>query len=625
MPAFGPSKRIVNAYLANLARGNVLVLDTRALGTSRAMAETVGKRKITAFGTDAKLMSECKKFGIKCRKGWSEDVLKKLHKKKKLFDVIYLDYCGTPDGNVHFDPMEDMARASTMLTRGGVLACTFCKRSPQVMSKCINMSPPTLSLQRSFEYCDTSAMVFVVYSARELPMIGPPVGSIIRIKYKRMPFRIVTLYLDGMKVQAVKKKRAKWVDDTSYEELDDVLFDEIKEVIIRAPYRQTESTKQAKKQKRQKRLKKQKHAEPLDLGTFIQLMKDEKSKPIYIHDECRKGNILKIEHHIDNGADIEIVRDSKTALLVAIENKKERVVKFLLDRGANPNHWTELGHLEENPRYWSSPLTAAVCKGNVHIVEMLIAAGADVNQKVDDDGVDGLSGDQTPLLYAIQYENFKIAWLLISAGAGRAYIDETGFTPLHCAVMKGNAALVKNILSDPGVDVNISAFDIGSPIVMAMKDHNKEIVDLLVNDKRFDKESRCYQEYLLKKAEFDMTGAKNWFQKFFKECIETKSLGRFPLGINAGYTYYKSWCEARGIPEEWRLEARGACRDDFHAHMCESLGIFDGVDFYPAYAKLSKVKMDSIEWDAKGRITKVEYKKKRRSWRIISRHNINSD
>ena len=494
MPAFGPSKRIANAYLANLARGNVLVLDTRALGTSRAMAETVGKRKITAFGTDAKLMSECKKFGIKCIKGWSEDVLKKLHKKKKCFDVIYLDYCGTPDGNHHFDPMKDMARASTMLTRGGILACTFCKRSSQVMSKCINMTPPTLSLQRSYEYCDTSAMVFVVYSARKLPMIGPAVGSIIKIKYKRMPFRVVTLYLNGMKLQVVKKKGGKWVDDTSYEEFDDVLFDEIKEIILKAPYKHV---------KKKKKLKKQRHAQPLDLGTFIQLMKDEKPKPIYIHDECRKGNILKIEHLIDNGADIELTRarvnwGSETPLLVAIQNKKEKVVKCLLDRGANPNHWTELGNHGGNPTSCSSPLTAAVLAGNVHIVEMLIAAGADVNQKVDDNGVEGLSSDQTPLLYAIDCEFFNIAWRLISAGADLAYVDETGFTPLHSAVMRENVTLVKKILSDPKVDVNICAYEFGSPMEIAINDDNKEIADLLLDDKRFNKESTCYQEYLNK-------------------------------------------------------------------------------------------------------------------------------
>ena len=71
-------------------------------------------------------------------------MLQETPQKKEMFRRDLLDYCGTPDGNHHFDPMKDM-RASTMLTRGGILACTFCKRSSQVMSKCINMTPPTLA------------------------------------------------------------------------------------------------------------------------------------------------------------------------------------------------------------------------------------------------------------------------------------------------------------------------------------------------------------------------------------------------------------------------------------------------------------------------------------------------
>ena len=404
----GPSKRIVNAYLAHVARGKVLVLDTRALGTSRAMAETVGKRKIVAFGTDPKLEKRCKKFGIKCEKGWSGDVLAKLQKQKQLFDIIYLDYCGTPDGNDMFDPMEDMARASTMLTRGGILACTFCKRSSQVMSKCINMTPPTLSLQRSFEYCDTSAMVFVVYSARKLPMIGPSIGSIVDIKYKRTPYRVLTLYLDGMKLQAVKKKGTEWVDDKSYGELDDVFFDEIKEIVMWAPYENAKLPKQAKKSKK---IKKQKKVDTLDLKTFIQLVKDEK------------------------------------------------------------------------------------------------------------------------------------------------------------------------------------------------------------DERRAEKPAP---------AESEMAVAKTWFKKFFKECIDRKTSGSLGLSINAGYTYYKSWCEARGIPEQWRLKSRDwedmeGWEDDFHGQMCDSLGISDEVDFYPPCVKVSKVKKDtmkSAKWRAWRLITKVEYNKKRHAWRL---------
>lgn len=227
MATFGPSKRVVNSYLAHLARGNVLVLDTSALGTSRAMANTIGKQNITVFGVDDQLAQESKAFGIECVPGWSGDVLAKVSERR--FDVIYLDYCGTPDGSATFDPMEDMARASTMLTRGGVLACTFCKRCSSVLSKCVNMAPSNLCLQRAFEYCDTSPMIFVVYSARKLPRIGPPLGSVIRVQ--QWFGRVTQVYLDGVKLELVKKKGDAWVHDTSEDELWEEPFTAIDDVI----------------------------------------------------------------------------------------------------------------------------------------------------------------------------------------------------------------------------------------------------------------------------------------------------------------------------------------------------------------------------------------------------------
>ena len=204
---FGPSKRVVNRYIRTLTRSNALVLDTNALGSARSLAKSLSKKNITVFGIDTNIVENCRKFKVLCEKGWSGDVLKRL--KKKRFGLIYLDYCGTPDGSESFNPFEDMARASFMLQKDGVLAVTFCKRCSSVISKCINMCPPGLYVQRAFEYCDTSPMIFVAYSARKLHRIGPPVGSIVKIN--TMLGRVEEVYLDGVKLKAVAKKEGKYV------------------------------------------------------------------------------------------------------------------------------------------------------------------------------------------------------------------------------------------------------------------------------------------------------------------------------------------------------------------------------------------------------------------------------
>jgi len=207
MSIFGPSKRVVNRYIRTLTNSNALVLDTNALGSARSLAHVLSKKNITVFGIDKNIERNCRKFGVLCEKGWSGDVLKKL--KKKRFGLIYLDYCGTPDGSESFRPFEDMARASFMLKKDGVLAVTFCKRCSSVLSKCINMCPPGLFVQRAYEYCDTSPMIFVAYSARKLHRLGPPVGSIVKIK--NMIGRVEEVYLNGIRLKAVVKKKGKYI------------------------------------------------------------------------------------------------------------------------------------------------------------------------------------------------------------------------------------------------------------------------------------------------------------------------------------------------------------------------------------------------------------------------------
>lgn len=185
----GKSKYVVNAWISRVLtrllglgpRHKVLILDTSALGTSRQLAPIIGKQKIIVFGIDRKLPQESKKFGIEYGGAWSHDVLDK-YSKSTVFGFIFLDFCGTPSGNARFNPSDDIAKASTMIKPGGAILCTFSKRTRNITQKCMNMTPPTLSMQQVFEYCDSSAMMLVVYSSRKLPLIGPPVDTIVSVK-----------------------------------------------------------------------------------------------------------------------------------------------------------------------------------------------------------------------------------------------------------------------------------------------------------------------------------------------------------------------------------------------------------------------------------------------------------
>jgi len=212
---FGPNKRVVNAYLRSLVgkkEQRVLVIDTRALGSSKCLLKTVGKKNVYVCGTDTGLATAARRIGIRhVVEGWSAEALNKWSKLK--FDLVFLDYCGTPDGNDDFIPEEELGLASTMLKRRGVLAVTFSKRCGHLMTKCVNMTPPRLRIQRVYEYCDTSPMIMVAYSAFPLPKIGEALGlkKGLVVRVGKWLGKIKNVYLNGVKLEQVRKRSTEYV------------------------------------------------------------------------------------------------------------------------------------------------------------------------------------------------------------------------------------------------------------------------------------------------------------------------------------------------------------------------------------------------------------------------------
>jgi ankyrin repeat protein len=74
----------------------------------------------------------------------------------------------------------------------------------------------------------------------------------------------------------------------------------------------------------------------------------------------------------------------------------------------------------------ASPLSIAICKGDVNIVKKFIEYGADVNEK---------SNGMTPLMVAARYNKTEIIKLLLSKGAVLSAKDKNGFTALKYAAL----------------------------------------------------------------------------------------------------------------------------------------------------------------------------------------------
>jgi ankyrin repeat protein len=88
-----------------------------------------------------------------------------------------------------------------------------------------------------------------------------------------------------------------------------------------------------------------------------------------LHDMAQSGEITRARLLLEHGADIDAVDDEyqSTPLGMAARWGQAKMVKFLLERGANPN---------TSGAPWSTPLAWVRRKGHARIAEDLIGAGA---------------------------------------------------------------------------------------------------------------------------------------------------------------------------------------------------------------------------------------------------------
>ena len=138
-----------------------------------------------------------------------------------------------------------------------------------------------------------------------------------------------------------------------------------------------------------------------------------------------KGYKDIVEMLIKAGVDVNAQDTNNwTALTFAIQGDYKEVVKILLDNGAK--YYLSSKFVQENV-FIFPPLIFAAAKGYKEIVEMLIAAGADVNTQVD-------SGE-TALMLASQHGHLEVVKILLVHGADATLQDKGGITALLVSII----------------------------------------------------------------------------------------------------------------------------------------------------------------------------------------------
>ncbi|OAL40378.1 ribosome biogenesis ATPase [Fonsecaea nubica] len=139
------------------------------------------------------------------------------------------------------------------------------------------------------------------------------------------------------------------------------------------------------------------------------------------------------------------------------------ITKMLLEAGADPNGWVD---------GFETLLGRASELGDNEAVQILLNAGADANAV-------GRDGDESALWVAVRAGHEDVVKSLLSAGAEVNAVSCDG-TALHEAAESGRSTEVLQILLSAGADVNAVSLGRGTPLQVASRAGHGEVVKVLL-------------------------------------------------------------------------------------------------------------------------------------------------
>lgn len=157
-------KRTMNLFLASYvnSESKALVLDAETLLSSNTLYnQGMKKENIIVINDNEDIIEKAKQQGfIHSKVGLTTNVLFQVN---GCFDIIYLDYCGTPEKSKNgFNPSYDLLWAADRLKRNGIIVTTFSRRTQDAIEKANDIIPFTLTLAKEVNYCETVPMYSMI-------------------------------------------------------------------------------------------------------------------------------------------------------------------------------------------------------------------------------------------------------------------------------------------------------------------------------------------------------------------------------------------------------------------------------------------------------------------------------
>lgn len=202
----------------------------------------------------------------------------------------------------------------------------------------------------------------------------------------------------------------------------------------------------------------------LDNGAKVDLLENQKKTPLWC--ASRKGYADIVELLLAYKADIDIpMEDNCTPLCIATCIGHMPIIRMLIEHGANPNTGicTETGEF--------TPLMLAIENNNYEAIELLLKSGAQVN---------GMSSDGwTPLMLATQGGDLNILQLLLQHGAQIDTMSPDGWSSLMIAARKGHLDALQLLLKN-GADINHQASQQETTLSVALTNKQKSMITFLL-------------------------------------------------------------------------------------------------------------------------------------------------
>jgi ankyrin repeat protein len=193
-------------------------------------------------------------------------------------------------------------------------------------------------------------------------------------------------------------------------------------------------------------------------------------KPEVFLDAAKDGDTVGVKLFLIAGMSPEVRNDAgETPLLLAARYDHAQAERALLTRGADVNARDKRGF---------TPLMRAVLNGSAEAVKTVMEFKPDLDAQTTDPDPD--TSGSTALMYAVAKNRKEVVDMLLDAGAGINESDVTVGSALTWAAAYDREDLVADLL-DRGADPNVVNNVGGTPLIVATSKGNPRIAQMLLD------------------------------------------------------------------------------------------------------------------------------------------------